>query len=119
MQIYVALQPVVALIAGILILIIPRLLNYIVALYLIVTGCRISRVIERIAINFQTREADNVKLGCYFSCRCLDSRCSGPYRSCRRSHTNRVDSVCDFSNSLRGRSRDGAASLALNSDHAA
>jgi Protein of unknown function (DUF3096) len=38
MQIYVALQPLVALIAGILILIIPRLLNYIVALYLIVTG---------------------------------------------------------------------------------
>ena len=38
MQIYVALQPVVALIAGILILMIPRLLNYIVAIYLIVTG---------------------------------------------------------------------------------
>lgn len=38
MQIYVALQPLVALIAGILILIIPRLLNFIVALYLIVTG---------------------------------------------------------------------------------
>lgn len=38
MQVYVALQPLVALIAGILILIIPRLLNYIVALYLIVTG---------------------------------------------------------------------------------
>jgi hypothetical protein len=38
MQIYVALQPVVALIAGILILLIPRLLNYIVALYLIITG---------------------------------------------------------------------------------
>jgi hypothetical protein len=38
MQIYIALQPLVALIAGILILIIPRLLNYIVALYLIVTG---------------------------------------------------------------------------------
>jgi DUF3096 family protein len=32
------LQPVVALIAGILILIIPRLLNFIVAAYLIVTG---------------------------------------------------------------------------------
>ena len=31
-------QPVVALIAGILILIIPRLLNYIVAIYLIVVG---------------------------------------------------------------------------------
>jgi hypothetical protein len=30
--------PVVALIAGVLILIMPRLLNYIVALYLIVTG---------------------------------------------------------------------------------
>lgn len=30
--------PVAALVAGILILIMPRLLNYIVALYLIVTG---------------------------------------------------------------------------------
>jgi hypothetical protein len=38
MQFYVALQPLVALIAGILILIIPRLLNYVVALYLIITG---------------------------------------------------------------------------------
>ena len=38
MQVYVALQPLVAVIAGILILIIPRLLNYIVAVYLIVTG---------------------------------------------------------------------------------
>ncbi|HWF93996.1 MAG TPA: DUF3096 domain-containing protein [Xanthobacteraceae bacterium] len=32
------LQPVVALIAGILILIIPRLLNFIVAAYLIIVG---------------------------------------------------------------------------------
>jgi hypothetical protein len=32
------LQPVVALVAGILILLIPRLLNYIVAVYLIVIG---------------------------------------------------------------------------------
>jgi hypothetical protein len=32
------LQPLIALIAGILILIIPRLLNYIVALYLIIIG---------------------------------------------------------------------------------
>jgi len=32
------LQPIVSLIAGILILIMPRLLNYIVAIYLIVTG---------------------------------------------------------------------------------
>jgi hypothetical protein len=31
-------QPVVALIAGVLILLVPRLLNYIVALYLIVSG---------------------------------------------------------------------------------
>ena len=31
-------QPVVALLAGILILLMPRLLNYIVAIYLIVTG---------------------------------------------------------------------------------
>lgn len=38
MQIYIALQPFVALIAGMLILMIPRLLNYIVALYFIVTG---------------------------------------------------------------------------------
>ncbi|HEX5463904.1 MAG TPA: DUF3096 domain-containing protein [Burkholderiales bacterium] len=32
------LTPVVSLIAGILILIVPRLLNYIVALYLIIIG---------------------------------------------------------------------------------
>lgn len=38
MQMYIALQPLVALIAGILILIVPRLLNYIVAIYLIVVG---------------------------------------------------------------------------------
>ncbi len=35
---YVAIQPLVALIAGILILVMPRLLNYIVALYLILVG---------------------------------------------------------------------------------
>jgi hypothetical protein len=35
---YVAVQPVVALVAGVLILAIPRLLNYIVALYLIIIG---------------------------------------------------------------------------------
>ncbi len=34
----VTVQPLVALIAGILILIIPRLLNYIVAIYLIIIG---------------------------------------------------------------------------------
>jgi hypothetical protein len=34
----VAVQPMVALIAGILILLVPRLLNYIVALYLIIVG---------------------------------------------------------------------------------
>ena len=32
------LQPVIALIAGILILVVPRLLNYIVAAYLILIG---------------------------------------------------------------------------------
>jgi hypothetical protein len=32
------LQPIIALIAGILILIAPRLLNYVVALYLILIG---------------------------------------------------------------------------------
>jgi hypothetical protein len=32
------LQPIIALIAGILILLVPRLLNYIVAIYLIVIG---------------------------------------------------------------------------------
>jgi hypothetical protein len=32
------LAPIVALLAGVLILIMPRLLNYIVAIYLIVTG---------------------------------------------------------------------------------
>jgi hypothetical protein len=38
MQIYFAWQPLVALIAGILIVMIPRLLNYIVAIYLIIIG---------------------------------------------------------------------------------
>ena len=33
-----AIGPLVSLIAGILILVMPRLLNYIIALYLIVTG---------------------------------------------------------------------------------
>ena len=32
------IQPLVALIAGILILVVPRLLNYIVAIYLIIIG---------------------------------------------------------------------------------
>ena len=32
------LQPIVSLIAGLLILIVPRLLNYIVAIFLIVSG---------------------------------------------------------------------------------
>ncbi len=34
----ISIQPIVALVAGILILIQPRLLNYIVAIYLIVIG---------------------------------------------------------------------------------
>jgi len=38
MSIYVGLQPLMALIAGILILFMPRLLNFIVAIYLIVIG---------------------------------------------------------------------------------
>jgi hypothetical protein len=37
-MVLVSYQPLVALIAGVLILIIPRLLNYIVAIYLIVIG---------------------------------------------------------------------------------
>ena len=32
------IQPIVALIAGVLILLVPRLLNYIVAIYLIIVG---------------------------------------------------------------------------------
>ncbi len=35
---HAAIQPLIALIAGILILIMPRLLNYVVAIYLIVIG---------------------------------------------------------------------------------
>jgi len=38
MTISLALQPLVALIAGVLILLIPRLLNFIVAIYLIIVG---------------------------------------------------------------------------------
>ncbi len=38
METQLIIQPLVALIAGILILIMPRLLNYVVALYLILVG---------------------------------------------------------------------------------
>ena len=38
MHMNLTLAPLVALIAGVLILIMPRLLNYIVAIYLILTG---------------------------------------------------------------------------------
>ncbi len=38
MTLTVSLGPVIALIAGVLILIMPRLLNYIVAIYLILIG---------------------------------------------------------------------------------
>lgn len=38
MNMQLSLAPLVALIAGILILVVPRLLNYIVAIYLIIIG---------------------------------------------------------------------------------
>ena len=38
MSIHLTIAPIVSLIAGILILIMPRLLNYIVAIYLIIIG---------------------------------------------------------------------------------
>lgn len=38
MNLTVSLAPLVSLVAGILILMVPRLLNYIVALYLIIIG---------------------------------------------------------------------------------
>jgi Protein of unknown function (DUF3096) len=38
MSVYLSLAPLVALIAGILILVMPKLLNYIIALYLIFIG---------------------------------------------------------------------------------
>jgi hypothetical protein len=38
MVINVSLQPVIALIAGILILLFPRILNFVVAIYLIIVG---------------------------------------------------------------------------------
>lgn len=38
MNLQLGLTPLISLIAGILILAVPRLLNYIVAIYLIVTG---------------------------------------------------------------------------------
>ncbi len=38
MMVHFALQPILALIAGILILLMPRMLNYIVAIYLISYG---------------------------------------------------------------------------------
>jgi Protein of unknown function (DUF3096) len=38
MQINLQLQPLIALIAGVLILVAPRILNYVVAIYLILLG---------------------------------------------------------------------------------
>lgn len=38
MNLHLSLGPLIALIAGILILVVPRLLNFIVAIYLIVIG---------------------------------------------------------------------------------
>ena len=38
MNIHLGLAPLISLLAGILILVVPRLLNYIVAVYLIVIG---------------------------------------------------------------------------------
>jgi len=38
MSIHLTATPIVSLIAGVLILVIPRLLNYIVAIYLIIIG---------------------------------------------------------------------------------
>jgi hypothetical protein len=38
MSMNLSIAPLVALVAGILILVVPRLLNYIVAIYLIITG---------------------------------------------------------------------------------
>ena len=38
MQLHLTLQPILAIVAGILILVMPKLLNYIVAAYLIVIG---------------------------------------------------------------------------------
>ena len=38
MNLHLSIGPLVSLIAGILILVVPRLLNYIVAIYLIVIG---------------------------------------------------------------------------------
>ena len=38
MNIHLALTPLIALIAGILVLVMPKLLNYIVAIYLIAIG---------------------------------------------------------------------------------
>ena len=38
MNLHLGLTPIISLIAGILILVVPRMLNYIVAIYLIVIG---------------------------------------------------------------------------------
>ena len=45
MNLNLSIGPLVALIAGILILVMPRMLNYIVAFYLIIVGIIISRTV--------------------------------------------------------------------------
>ncbi|MFO7875374.1 MAG: DUF3096 domain-containing protein [Desulfovermiculus sp.] len=44
MTFHLALQPLLAVLAGVLILVFPRLLNYIIAIYLIVYG--VSRIVS-------------------------------------------------------------------------
>ena len=49
MNIDLALGPLVSLLAGILILVVPRMLNYIVAIYLIVVGLLVGMYLEHVA----------------------------------------------------------------------
>src|ERR1700758_339834 len=53
----IALQPIVALVAGILILVMPRLLNYIVAIYLIIIGLMGLVAVGRLHVTWRCRSS--------------------------------------------------------------
>jgi hypothetical protein len=83
MHINLSLAPIVALIAGILILVMPKLLNYIVALYLIFIGL-LGLFGTGGSFHFRLRCAAPRRWGCLVRCRRPSLRPPQSHRCCRR-----------------------------------
>ena len=74
------LSPIISLVAGILILIMPRLLNYIVAIYLIVIGI-IGLGADQIARRPAPRRGIDAEQRLYFRVRFQSFTCAGSARA--------------------------------------